>query len=702
MKLLRLLKNRPFCNDFHFIFIAILLFILGIKYYIILIFLFSYLVFIYKKTKLIIPISIILIVLSLIIGTKLIIKDNYKKDNYHGIVTNVSDNNYILKTSLVNIKVYEYNHKYIPGDIIDLDIYLIDNKKSYDNDFDNEEYLLSKNISFIGNAKKSNKTSFIPRLETLKYYYLKYLNNNLSSESYNYVSSVIFTDNIMDKDIKDSYSALGISHILAISGMHIILIFNILSFILFKLFKIYHKLIPLTIITIYVLLIGMPTSALRALLFLILKSLNDNKKVRYTNLDILSISGVIMLIYNPYMLYSLSFILSFLVSFVLIFDNDLFKTKSFLVKNYFRYFIIFLITLPFTIKINNKISLLSILLSPVLSLVISYLIIPLSFILGIFPILDYFIKYLFIFINYYLNTLSLYSINIHIKTFSIYLLIIYYFLFSIFILSIAKKKYTNLSFSFITLFIAIIISFKYLNFIPDVTFIDVGQGDSALIRLPNSSGVILIDSYNSFEFLKTEGINKIDYLVLTHSDSDHTGDFEKIVDYFKVDKILYPYYDTKFDEMLINYDNKIKVDYNYQIKIADFKFDIIGPIKKYDDPNSNSIVIKATIYDYTFLFTGDMTMIEEADLVNVYGTYLDSDILKVGHHGSNTSTSQSFLDLVSPTYSVISVGENNKYGHPDKYVYERLIAKSKVYMTKDSGNITFRIINHKLNISTYR
>ena len=116
------------------------------------------------------------------------------------------------------------------------------------------------------------------------------------------------------------------------------------------------------------------------------------------------------------MIYSISFILSYLVSFVLIFDSNLFKTKSFILKNYLRYFIIFLITMPFVIKISNRISLLSLFLSPILSVFISYTIIPLSFLLSVVPILDYIFRYVFIFINYYINTLASYSIFINIKT----------------------------------------------------------------------------------------------------------------------------------------------------------------------------------------------------------------------------------------------------------------------------------------------
>ena len=702
MKLLKLLKTHPFCNEIHFFFIGIILLILGLKYYIILILFFLYLIFIFKKTKLLIPLSILLILIIGIIFSKTLIKKYSLSDSYTGLVSDVNTNYYIINTGLYKIKVNEYNHEYKPGDIVEVKINIDNYLKSYENDFDKEEYLSSSNILYQGKATKSTKKSTFISIKTIKYYYLKYLNSNLSEESYNYVAKIVFAEDNFSDDIKDSYSTLGIAHILSISGLHIILIYNFLCFLLLKIFHNYHKKIPLFLITLYVLIIGAPIPALRAIIVLLITEIERSKKLKYTKLDSLSISGILMLIYNPYMLYSISFILTYLVSFIMIFINDFIKDKSLIKRSYKRYFIIFLISLPFVIKMTNKISLLSLLLSPILSLISGFIIIPLSFILAIFPVLDYIFKYLFIGINYYFITLSGYNYEIKIKTFNIYLILAYYLLFSFLIYSLSINKNKLFSTSAIILFLIVVINFKYLNFIPSVTFIDVGQGDSTLIRLPNSQGVMLIDAYNSYSYLKTEGIDKIDYLVLTHSDTDHIGDYKKIIENINVKNIIYPYYDIEFDNLLTGYNNKIKVDYTYNIKIANFNFDIIGPINSYDDANSDSVVIKFMLYDYSFIFCGDMTIEEEYDLVNMYGSYLKSDVLKVGHHGSNTSSSDLFLSYVKPKYSIISVGLNNKYGHPDKDVFNKLNKISKVYMTKDCGNITFKLINNKLNIRTYR
>ena len=244
--------------------------------------------------------------------------------------------------------------------------------------------------------------------------------------------------------------------------------------------------------------------------------------------------------------------------------------------------------------------------------------------------------------------------------------------------------------------------FKYLNPISSVTFISVGDGDSALIRLPFSQGVLLVDAYNSYDYLKTEGISKIDYLLLTHSDDDHTGDYKKILDNINVSYIIYPKYDNRFKELLKDYDNKIEVKSDTNLKFKNTNIKILGPVMDNETPNNNSIVFKIDIFNKTFLFTGDMEEKEENDLILKYGKELKSDVIKVAHHGSNTSSADNLLKLVQPTYSVISVGKNNKYGHPHVEVLNRLKEYSKTYLTSNNGNITFNLFNNNLWITTYR
>ncbi|MBQ7641157.1 MAG: DNA internalization-related competence protein ComEC/Rec2 [Acholeplasmatales bacterium] len=703
MKLLSLLKKKPFCNDLHFFLIAIVLLMISLKYYPLLILLFLYLFFIYKKTNLMIYISICCLIIISNISILKIIKSNNVKTTYEGYVLDIVDeNNYIFKSGVIKILINDYNHNQNSGDILNVEVAIKENEKSYDLDFDYDEYLYSKGISYSAKIinKKFIKSGF--SIYSLKNMYLNYLKNNLSEESFNYVNAIVFGNNNLESNIKDSYSILGLSHILAISGLHIIFLFKIISFLLLKIFHYYKDTIPLIILSIFIILIGSPISSLRALLFLILGTLNKKGNIYYTKLDILSISFIIMMIINPYSFYSIGFQLSFLVSFILIFVNDLIDEDNIIKRSIKSYLLIYFGTIPLTIKITGSISILSIFISPLLSSILGFIILPISYILSIFPILDYGLKYVFIFINMYIEGLSNYLPLIHIKAMNIYLILAYYLLYGLIIYSLAKNKNTYFNSLLLTIYLSIIIIFKYINPFASVTFINVGQGDSSLVRLPYNQGVVLVDAYNSYSYLKSEGIDRIDYLILTHSDDDHIGDYKEILNKIVVKTIIYPRYDERFDTLLKDYKNKTIVNYDMIINLNNVRMEILGPINKYEEVNSNSIVFKIKIFNKSFLFTGDMTEEEENDLINKYGNKLNSDILKVGHHGSNTSSSKLFLDYVSPDISIISVGKNNKYNLPNKEIVDRLNKISKVYMTKDRGNITFDLLNGNMWINTYR
>ena len=485
---------------------------------------------------------------------------------------------------------------------------------------------------------------------------------------------------------------------MAISGLHIIFLYHIISFILLKIFKYYGHKIPIVLLFLYISFIGFKISATRAFLFLFLQELNKKGNVKYTKLDILSISFIIMILFNPYQIYQTGFILTFLVSFILVFlkkkDNE---NKLFF--QYKSYFIIYFSILPFTINMTNKISLLSFFLAPIFSSFFSIIILPISYILTVLPILDYFLKYIFIFINNYVEGISEYSLLINVPSLNIIFIVIYYILFIFLIYLVLKGKRIIIGYSLIASFLLIFINLNYLNPFYMVTFIDCGQGDSCLIELPYNKGNILIDAYNSYNYLKNRGISKIDYLIFSHSDSDHIGDYKEIIQNLDVKHIYYPVYDTKFNSLNID---GIKVKDGYQFSIDNISFNILGPINKYDTPNLNSIVLKFKIINKTYLFTGDMEMEEEYDLVNKYKNLLDSDILKVGHHGSNTSSTKEFLDYVSPKYSIISVGSNNSYNLPNEEIVLRLKKYGLTYLTNLSGNITIIQKNDYFKIKTYK
>ena len=386
------------------------------------------------------------------------------------------------------------------------------------------------------------------------------------------------------------------------------------------------------------------------------------------------------------------------MSFVLIFNK---RDGSKLKGAYKSYILIYFATFPFVINMTNKISYLSFLLSPIFTIILSLIIVPISYILSLFPILDYGLKYIFIFINDYLEGITSYNLAINVPSFNILATVFYYIFFIILIIFIEKKKRIYYPLLILSIYIISFINLRYLNPFYNVTYLDVGQGDSCLIEMPNSKGLILIDAYNSYDYLKRRGIDSIDILILTHSDSDHIGDYNKIIHNINVKKIYVSFYDLKFDELLNNYRfNKIKS--GDIIYLNDLKIEILGPINSYNDANSNSIVLKFEIDNIKYLFTGDMTKEEEYDLINKYGSYLDSDILKVAHHGSLTSSSLEFINIVSPKISIISVSKDNKYNLPNIEVVKRLTECSALYQTCNCGNIKISQGFGKVNILYYR
>ena len=700
--LLNKLKRKPFCNNFHIILVSIILLMLSLKYYFIFIFLALYLIFIFKRFKYILIPSLIFIS---IIFLECIIINNIKepKEEITLKIEDVDDNGYIAKNFLYKIKITEKNTNYIPGDIVKFELKYDDIKgKSYENQFDYKEYLKSNKILYKAYSNNSTKIRSGFSLNLLKYRYMNYLKDKLNENTFMYIKAIVFAENDISSDLKEGYSILGISHILAISGLHIMLIFNFLSFILNKFFRIYHNKIPLLLMFIYVSSIGFKESALRALLFLLIGALNEKGEAKYTKLDILSISFIIMILKWPFIFNNLGFILSFLVSFILIFSNEIIKTKNKLLNLYLTYLIIYFMTLPFISSFNNQISILAILLSPILSLIIGFVIIPVSFFVTIFPISDIIFKYLFLFINEYILNMKSFNIHINIPTFNIYMKIMYYVFIFLFIRSIIINKHKIYYFSFYIFTFVSLIAFNLIHPYTKITFIDVGQGDSCLIELSYGKGNILIDSYNSIDFLKSEGISKIDYLVLSHGDSDHAEEAIDVINYFKIKNIILNQGDfndiennilTTAKEKNIYCNNKID-----KFSISNYDFIFLNT-KIYNNENDNSNVIYVNIDGIDLLFMGDAEKEKEKDIIEKYN-FDKIDILKVGHHGSNTSSTIEFINRINPNDSIISVGKNNKYGHPDKEALNNL-KNSNIYRTDIGGNITLKIFKNKYKIEAY-
>ena len=571
------------------------------------------------------------------------------------------------------------------------------------NTFNYYKYLYNKKIYYIVTAseikKIENNKSYLYTLKNILYRRVS------SMKSSNYIKTLLLCDNSLDKEVKDSYRINGISHMFSVSGMHINFFVGILFLYLNKIT--YNKRIKYIFTNIFVILYYslFPSASLfRTMIMYVLFSINFILKLKIKKLDILFLTLFFSIIINPFIIYDLGYIYSYIISFFLVLFSNKIKGKKGLSKTIFISLLSFFVSFPITIYNSYEINIISIFLNIILVPIISLIILPLTLITFIFPIFD---NILYFFTSK-LESISLMLSSIEVTRFifpkiSIILIIIYY----IFIF----LSYKNLKYLYIIILFIISIYFSpYFTSSLSTTINDVGEGDSIFIRLPFNKGNILIDTgYSEYKmsneiipYIKSMGTKKIDYLIITHGDSDHIGASSYLINNFHINNVIFncgSYSDLEI-ELIKLLDKK---DINYYSCINSFSIDkyrfYLLNTRDYGNENDNSSVIYFKYNGYSLLLMGDAEINKEMDILDKY--YIRNvDFLKVGHHGSRTSSSKEFITTINPRYSLISVGKNNSYGHPDKNVLDNL-SNSTIYRTDISGSIKVIINRNGHKIKTH-
>ena len=616
----------------------------------------------------------------------------------------------LLKATYYYKNNSEYNDIDI-GDIIEIKGDLKEpSNNTVPNTFNYKEYLYNKKIYFTLNINSIKK---IENNTNLIYYIKSIISNRINdiTNSSPYLQTFILGDkSYIDDNINNTYRDNGISHLFSISGMHISLISGILFYLIKRISynNYYNYGVVITFLLLYTFLLGMIASVIRTIVMYILFAINKLFNLKIKSADLMLFVLVICIIINPFIVYDIGFQYSYIISFTLIILRDkIKKINNYILKSLYISYIAFIVSFPITIYNFYQVNIISIPLNVIVIPLVSIIIFPLSIITFIFPFLDNILHIL-------IKSLEFVSINIDKIEFTkiifakpnMLVIILYY---ALIYMSLCKRKYLK----FLILLILFHKCYRYIYPFMNVTFLDVGQGDSILISFPYNKGNILIDTggiYNSsysiaknktIPYLKSIGITCLDYIIITHGDYDHMGEAINLVKEFKVNKVIFNignYNDLELELIDILKEKNIK--YYQNIKKINMDANILYFLntREYNDENNNSSVIYLIYNNIKFLFMGDSGIDRENDIIKKYN--LDNiDILKVGHHGSNTSSSKYFIDKINPKYSIISVGKNNWYGHPNDEVLNNL-KDTIIYRTDIDGSIIFKINISSLKIDT--
>ncbi|MBE6145176.1 MAG: DNA internalization-related competence protein ComEC/Rec2 [Firmicutes bacterium] len=493
----------------------------------------------------------------------------------------------------------------------------------------------------------------------------------------------------IDDEVYTSYQKIGITHLFALSGMHVGLLSGIILKILKKVSIIKKYTIINIILVIYGFIVGYPSSIKRCILFFIFNSINKIFKLDISTFKILLLVIFSLIIYEYKIIYDIGFIYSICTVGGIILCNNYINHDNKLISSFRLSLVAFIFSLPISLSSFYEVNLLSIFYNMVFVPYVSIIVYPLSLISFMIPSLSFIfslsIKLLEV-CSSYLSTIRYFSFYLD---FNMVEIIIYYL---VTIFMFYKNEY-RLSILLI-LIVIIDIMISYLDSNGYVYFFDVGQGDSSLVISPYRKDIILIDtggslnyhvSDNVISFMKSIGIRSIDLLILSHGDSDHALEVDNIFKDINIKCLntnLGDFNDLEINAMKL-IDTCLYEPKNMVLKYLNYDV--------YDNENDNSLLTYMNIYNSSILSLGDASSKVEDSLINKY-KLSNIDIFKLSHHGSKTSSSYYFLNSIKPNIAVISSGRNNKFKHPSKETIDTLNKLSINYLnTQNEGSIEFII-----------
>ena len=597
--------------------------------------------------------------------------------DYGGIVVDARDNYYIFESKFQKYYVYAEDNDYEIGDHLILKGEIRDLKiNNFESQFDFKAYLNNKGATKEIVVKEIDiKRQSIIKIHHFKKNFLSKFDENTAT----LISAFLFNDKDYSSQTVKYADNNSILFLFSLSGVYLHGLFVITEYLLLlKFSKRTSRILTFILYLPLAFFSFTKIGTLRVFSLYLLKILNDFvlKKRKFAHIELVSLLALIFLIIDYHLVYQQAFYIGFLLSIlapVVLNSTKCIKEKG---KRKFVSSILFIISI-FPIQIEDGYytpfySIKASILFP-----INFVFILLAALCVVLPIYNP-IRAIGKGITWILEKMDTYNVRIPFGNWggAFSIIFISVFLLLVFYLEAVRIKHAKIA-------VALLIIMTTISVVPlqepisnAVYFVNVGQGDSIIIK--NRTHTVMIDTggYKSFDmateslipFMNKKKVTHIDALILTHDDFDHSGAKDSLIENFKVNNLL-----TK------------KEQFPYQI--GDLNIENLNTFD-FDDENDSSLVLKLDFMGKKFLFTGDASVKTEEKILEKYN--VDSDILKVGHHGSNTSTSEKFLKAVSPEEAVISCGAKNYYGHPHKEIIDRLNKYNvKIRRTDLEGTICY-------------
>ncbi|MCB9498101.1 MAG: ComEC/Rec2 family competence protein [Erysipelotrichaceae bacterium] len=585
---------------------------------------------------------------------------DWSKSQYHGVVFEAKENYFLFLSGGERLYCYQKNHPYEIGDYLTIKGDKNDlNFSQIESAFDFESYLEKKGVTYRLYADYISVNFRNPlRIRSYQNWFL----SHFDEQSKSLVQAILFSHQD-DSEIIQSIKDLHLFRLVSTSGLYLAAFIAFLEFILsFKLKEKWTKLFALIILCFYGLFTFPRFSVLRILFMNIFWWINNYRwQGKLKSHDILGLLGLMFLFIDYHLAYQDAFILGFSIpifySFIRTITRKFKKPKRTILEMLF----IALFFIPFELKYYHSLSLFSALFQIILS--------PVFILFGCSALLSFYglpiyrvIELCAKLITIIIKPVSYLGIEIYSGELNQWTCVLYYLLYGIFIYYYSigfRPIYHKIEFLMVSVLIIHFIPSR--NFISQqVSFINVGQGDACLIREQNRT--ILIDTGGSLyqdiatecliPFFRKQKIYHLDYVITTHDDYDHCGALPSLIANFRVGKYI-----EEASDFPLTYGNITINNYNQHIVSS-------------NEENENSLVLGFHLLKKDFLIMGDAPIAVEKVIMSEYAN-IPCDILKVGHHGSNTSSSEAFIQYLHPQEAVISVGFNY-YGHPHDSVIQTL------------------------------